>query len=122
MHLGHLADLSGRWQLCVFAGTDPGAAIALMQNPPPNTQANLVLRTPHRETTLDPDILPRTGTLGLRDYGRVFCPAPSDDVFAMRGIAPEGAAVLVRPDQYIACITPLEAADAMEAFIADAHA
>ncbi|MEL7097235.1 MAG: FAD-dependent monooxygenase [Pseudomonadota bacterium] len=120
VHLGHVADLSGRWQLYVFAGKDPAAALALLQAPPENTQVNLVLRTPHRDTVLEPELLPRTGALGLRDYGRVFCPAPEADIFAERGIAPEGAAVLVRPDQYVAFIAPPGAAEDITAFLAAA--
>ena len=69
----------------------------------------------HRDLAVDtlPDALfPRVGRLGLIDYERVFCPdlTRGRDIFDARGIDRErGALVVVRPDQFVAAILPVEA-------------
>lgn len=60
-------------------------------------------------------LAPLKGTLGLRDYEKVFCadnrPVSSGggkDIYEMRGINREhGCLVIVRPDQYVAEVLPL---------------
>ena len=56
-------------------------------------------------------LLPRKGTFALIDHEKAFCPDPkADDVFALRDIDREqGCTVLVRPDQYVAQVLPLDA-------------
>ena len=70
-----------------------------------------------------PDLLrPRKGRYGLRDYEKVFCPDMKNgpDIFDLRGINREqGALVVVRPDQYIAHVLPLDAHEALTGFFAD---
>ncbi|WP_457810214.1 hypothetical protein [Pseudomonas defluvii] len=61
---------------------------------------------------------PRKGRYGLIDYEKVFTPDSSQDVFALRGIDRErGAMVLVRPDQFIAHVLPLDGYEELEAFL-----
>ncbi|MEO0938378.1 MAG: FAD-dependent monooxygenase [Pseudomonadota bacterium] len=121
VQLGHVADLSGRWQLYVFAAGDADDALVHLSEPLPNTRSNIVLRTLHRETSLDPARFPLMGDLNLRDYERVFCPDPARDIFEARGIAPDGAAVLVRPDQYVAFLTKPGDVAGLRAFLEAAH-
>jgi phenol 2-monooxygenase len=48
----------------------------------------------------------------LRDYERIFCPdlKGNADIFDMRGIdRNQGCMVIVRPDQYVAHVLPLDA-------------
>lgn len=55
-------------------------------------------------------LLPRKGRYGLRDYEKMFCADINggNDIFAMRGIDREaGCMVVVRPDQYVAHVLPL---------------
>lgn len=54
---------------------------------------------------------PHKGALGLCDYEKIFCADPRrGDIYAMRGIdRAQGCLVIVRPDQYVAHILPLEA-------------
>ena len=55
-------------------------------------------------------LLPRKGRYGLLDYEKMFCPdlKSGHDVFAMRGIDRKaGCMVVVRPDQYVATVLPL---------------
>ena len=64
-------------------------------------------------------LLPSKGRYGLRDYEKIFCPdpRPGHDIFDMRGIdRSQGCIVVVRPDQYVAHILPLDAHDALADF------
>jgi phenol 2-monooxygenase len=56
-------------------------------------------------------LLPKKGRYGLNDYEKIFCADSKDghDIFAMRGIDREtGCIVVVRPDQYVAQVLPLD--------------
>ena len=64
---------------------------------------------------------PKTGKLGLQDHHKVFCVDHKGvgDIFDMRGIdRDKGCMVVVRPDQYVAHVLPLDAFDALSAFFA----
>ena len=69
-----------------------------------------------------PDLLlPRKGRLGLRDYEKVFSPDLKNgpDIFDLRGVdRAQGALVVVRPDQYVAHVLPLDAHQALADFFA----
>ena len=57
-------------------------------------------------------LLPLKGRYGLRDYEKMFCPdlKSGHDIFDMRGIdRDKGCMVVVRPDQYVAHVLPLDA-------------
>jgi phenol 2-monooxygenase len=60
-----------------------------------------------------PDLLkPLRGRFGLKDYRKMYCPDLKNgrDIYTMRGIDREqGCMILVRPDQYIAHVLPLDA-------------
>ena len=71
--------------------------------------------------TLPPMLLPRKGRFGLIDYEKAFSPDLKNgrDIFDLRAIDREhGAMVVVRPDQYVANVLPLDAHDALTAFFA----
>ncbi|MEM1048434.1 MAG: FAD-binding monooxygenase [Pseudomonadota bacterium] len=62
--------------------------------------------------TLPEFLLPRKGRFALIDYEKVFCadPGAGRDIYALRGIDRErGCVVIVRPDQYVAHVLPLNA-------------
>ena len=64
-------------------------------------------------------LLPAKGRYGLRDYEKIFCTdlKPGNDIFAMRGIDRErGAMVVVRPDQYVANVLPLDGYERLAAY------
>jgi phenol 2-monooxygenase len=66
-------------------------------------------------------LLPRKGKHGLIDYEKMFCPdlVSEQDIFSMRGVSREqGCIVVVRPDQYIANVLPLDAWNELSAFFA----
>jgi phenol 2-monooxygenase len=62
---------------------------------------------------------PRKGRFGLLDAEKVFCPDPkADDVFDLRGIDRDaGCLVVVRPDQFVAQVLPLDAHDELTDFL-----
>jgi len=143
VELGHCGTADGRWRLYLFAdAADPASpssrlralcdrldrpGSALRRHTPAGADIDSVVdiravfRQSHRELALGampPLLLPAKGRLGLHDYEKMFCPAldPAGKVFAMRGINDEGCMVLVRPDQYVAAIFPLEGDDELAAF------
>ncbi|MEC7049669.1 MAG: 3-hydroxybenzoate 4-monooxygenase, partial [Pseudomonadota bacterium] len=62
---------------------------------------------------------PAKGTLGLTDYEKAFCPDLKNgpDIFDLRGIdRGDGAIVIIRPDQYVADVMPLDGFDRLAAF------
>ena len=78
----------------------------------------------HRELQLEAmprSCCPQKGRYGLRDYEKMFCPdlKSGNDIFDMRGIDRErGCMVVVRPDQYVAHVLPLDAYADLSAFFA----
>jgi len=64
---------------------------------------------------------PKTGKLGLQDHEKVFCVDHKGhgDIFDMRGIdRDQGCMIVVRPDQYVAHVLPLNGFDELSAFFA----
>jgi phenol 2-monooxygenase len=76
----------------------------------------------HRDLALErlPSfLLPRKGPLGLVDYEKIFCPDlhGGPDIFDSRGIdRANGCMIVVRPDQHVAHILPLDAHEDLSAF------
>ncbi len=140
MHLGHAARADGAWRLYLFADASGARLLALadfLAESPHSpirrftpSEADIdsvidvraVFQQPHRDVqveTLPPLLLPRKGRFGLIDYEKVFCPESKHgaDIFELRGIdRAQGAIVVVRPDQYVANVLPLDAFDALAAF------
>jgi phenol 2-monooxygenase len=140
MQLGHVARADGRWRLYAFADRrgerldclclwlTEDADSPLRRFTPPDADVDAVidlraiLQTAHHDvelSALPPVLLPRKGTYGLKDYEKVFCvdPQPGRDIFEMRQIDRElGCLVVVRPDQFVANVMPLDARDELAAF------
>ena len=137
VHLGHVARADGRFRIYAFAGSgDPAAAGSklrqlcdfLAESPESPVRkytrdgenidavidVRAVFQQPHRELaigTMPALLLPQKGRYGLRDYEKMFCTEPNGghDIFEMRGIDREaGCMVVVRPDQYVAQVLPLD--------------
>lgn len=140
VHLGHVARADGRWRLHLFADRNEtlleeacawlsGDDSPLQRYTPEGWDIDAVievlgtLQRPHRDVewaALPSALRPRTGTLGLPDYEKAFSGVSSDgDLFDLRGVDREvGAVVIVRPDQYVAHVLPLDAHEAVTAFFA----
>lgn len=144
VHLGHTVKADGRWRLFAFADrSDPassssglGALCAYLASPASPVRKHTpsaadidsvidvraVFQQDHRALEIEamPSfLLPRKGRYGLRDYEKMFCPdlKSGNDIFEMRGIDRErGCMVVVRPDQYIAHVLPLDAYAELAAF------
>jgi phenol 2-monooxygenase (NADPH) len=137
LHLGHVAKADGRFRLYIFAGArDPAGGSPLRalcgflsespksplkRHTPAGADIDSVIdvrgvfQQAHTELaieTMPQLLLPRKGRYGLIDYEKMFCPdlRSGHDIFAMRGIdRDKGCMVVVRPDQYVAHVLPLDA-------------
>lgn len=142
MQLGHAARADGRWRLyafadrsgarladlCVWLEEDADSPLRRFRLPDEDIDAVIdtraVLQDPHREVVLSDLpalLLPHKGAFGLADYEKVFAvdPRPGQDIFQMRGIDRErGCLVIVRPDQFVAHVLPLDAFGDISAFFA----
>jgi phenol 2-monooxygenase (NADPH) len=133
VHLGHAARADGAWRLYLFAdraGTRVRELCELLEGlilhgrePDALIDVRAIFQQGHRELSVDAlpaVLLPRKGRFGLIDYEKVFCPdAAAGDVFDLRGVDREaGCMVLVRPDQYVAHVLPLDAHAALADFLA----
>jgi phenol 2-monooxygenase/3-hydroxybenzoate 4-monooxygenase len=145
LHLGHVAKADGRWRLYAFAGandhvdeqagvralcrfleTSPQSPVLRYTRPGQDPDAVFDLRAifqqSHRDLAIEsmPALLrPRKGRLGLHDLEKVFSAQlkHGPDIFTERGIdRTQGALVVVRPDQYIAQVLPLDAHAELAAF------
>ena len=131
MQLGHVIKADGRWRVFLFAPAKDGGAeggviaracthLQLIAVDVTTNGADIdsvldvraVFQLPHREinlASLPEPLLPKKGRYGLTDYEKAFCAAPGpSDIFDMRGLnRARGAAIVVRPDQYVSLISPL---------------
>lgn len=145
VELGHAIEADGRWRIFAFAGSDepassgsgirnlcaflggsPHSPLLRYRHAGEDIDATIDLRAvfqqSHRELALEnmpPLLLPAKGRLGLRDYEKMFCADRKDgrDIFDLRQIDRQtGCMVLVRPDQYVAHVLPLDAHVELAAF------
>ena len=145
MQLGHTVQADGRWRLFAFAAAadprSPTSGIAVLCDFLANAPGGVYLTTGesgadadatidlravfqqhHRELKLEqmPALLvPRKGRFGLVDYEKIFCPdlESGDDIFDLRGVDRRtGCIVVVRPDQYVANVLPLDDHGALASF------
>ncbi len=146
IHLGHVARADGAWRVYIFADLDDPAGedsrvrslcrfLGSDQSPierltPPGAEPDSVIdvraifQQAHRDLSVDemPSILlPQKGRFGLIDYEKMFCPDPvAGDIFELRGVHREtGCMVIVRPDQYVSHILPLDAHEALVDFFTE---
>ena len=141
MQLGHVQKADARWLLCAFAragsaeaqrmdlerlcaGLEPIVRSVTPSGAGIDSRLDIraILQSHHHALNITdmPGLLfPEKGRLGLRDYEKVFCPDPSrDDIFDLRGIDRDnGCLLLVRPDQYVAGVFPLDEVGALSQFL-----
>jgi len=138
VHLGHHAKADGRWRVYAFA--DAGGAKVrewasavmplIARITPADADADAVIDAKvvyqegfdEVEQLASPELfLPRTGPLGLVDWEKVYSAAPNawcrTDIFDERELSRDGVVVVVRPDQYVAAVLPLNATAELAAFL-----
>jgi phenol 2-monooxygenase len=144
-HLGHHAVADGRWRIYVFADgatagastktaefahwltTAPGSPLAAT---PEGADADawfdvkVIYQQDH--TQVDIGVVPAAfkpavGPFGLTDYEKVYATDPAENIFDLRGLDRSGVVVVVRPDQYVAAVVPLDATRELEQFFAGLH-
>ncbi|WP_284179694.1 FAD-binding monooxygenase [Rhabdaerophilum sp. SD176] len=144
MHLGHVAKADGRWRLFAFADAEDdgrpeggigrlcgfldSAASPVRRFTPARADIDAVIdvraifRKPHRSLAIErmpTFLLPLTGRLRLRDYEKIFCNDPADrqNIFVNRGVdSRRGCVVILRPDQFVSALFPLDAHAEISAF------
>ena len=145
MQLGHFIRADGRWRLLAFADQHHPAQSEsklrqLCDYLERNSQSPLHRFTPKGADidsvidvravfplhfldleldTMPTLLLPKKGQFGLIDYEKIFCcdHKSGHDIYALRGINKEqGCIVLIRPDQYIADLFPLDDLAGISAF------
>jgi phenol 2-monooxygenase len=140
MHLGHAARADGAWRIYAFAdargkrlrefadfladGTNSPIRRFTPRGADPDSVIDVraIFQQGHRELKVEelPSILlPRKGSFGLVDYEKAYSPdlQGGADIFDLRGIdRTNGAMVVVRPDQYVSHVLPLDAHDELAEF------
>ena len=138
MHLGHTIKADTRWHiyafsgdedpsgersnirdLCTFLTTSSASPIRKFTPAGQDIDAVIDLRAVFQQYHRDlmvakmPELLlPRKGRYGLIDYEKMFCAdlKNAQDIFSVRGIdRQQGCILIVRPDQYVAHILPMDA-------------
>ena len=145
MQLGHHATADGRWRIYVFAdaaapgtgskvdqlGTwletateSPLAAMPEGLDEDAWFDVKVIYQARHEDIDINavPKVFkPLVGPFKLTDYEKVYGVVPGADIFDERGISRNGAIVVVRPDQYVANVLPLDATVELGAFFAGIH-
>ena len=145
VQLGHTVKADGRFRIFAFAGAGdsaaPGSGIRALcdflsmsvESPVMKyTRAGAdidavidvraVFQQGHQEIdlkTMPALLLPQKGRYGLRDYEKIFAPdlKSGHDIFAMRGIDRQnGCMVIVRPDQFVGHVLPLDGCAELSAY------
>jgi phenol 2-monooxygenase len=145
VHLGHVHQADGAWRIYIFADRDDPTSAGSRTHklcrflgsdaspinrftptgaePDSVIDVRAIFQQSHHELAVDrmpPVLLPRKGRFGLIDYEKMFCPDPdADDVFDLRGVNRDaGCMVVVRPDQYVALVLPLDQHEELGEFFA----
>lgn len=141
MQLGHVHEADGRWRIYLFAGAEGlsgdfaalcdwlnSEASPIHRHTPAGADVDAVFdvrgvfQASHQAMSMDelpPILWPQKGRLGLKDYEKAFCVDPAADIYDMRAIdRARGCIIVVRPDQYIAEVLPLDARERLGQYFA----
>ena len=141
IHLGHHHRADGRYRVYAFADRS-GEQLArwadwMLENEASPIRrftpegkdidslfdVKAVMQQPHREVRIEELsklFLPASGPLGMTDYEKIYAANPGEDIFDIRELSRDGVVVVVRPDQYVAAILPLDAPEALGEFLGQA--
>ena len=140
-HIGHLIQADGRWRIFIFGNSEKPLNPAgdtsrlinfLAESPdspvrkytPTGTDIDSVIdvysvfqQQDLSIETMQDFLWPAKGKYGLRDYEKVFVADAGNDIFDLRSInRASGCMVVVRPDQHVAHVLPLNAQKELAAF------
>lgn len=142
LQLGHLHRADGRWRVYAFADGAFGSTPALdawadwLANGPDSPVAAHTPAGADRNGLFDVKVIyqapytavdvpnvpaafkPAVGPFELVNTNEVFAANADDDIFDVRGLSRDGVVVVVRPDQYVAHVLPLDATAELAAFFA----
>ena len=147
MQLGHVVEADARWRLfafapagdsgqsgcemaalCEFLAADVRSPVRRHTRPGEDIDALIDVRAVFQQgfrelehSRMPAFLRPTKGCYGLADYEKVFCAdvKHGPDIFDLRGIdRARGCMVVVRPDQHVAHVLPLQARDELAAFFA----
>ncbi|MDN6372212.1 MAG: FAD-binding monooxygenase [Brevibacterium aurantiacum] len=143
IHLGHRARADGRWRVYVFAdapsptdatssnvteladwlNADPASPLVKYRRAGEDLDSLLELSVIYQQGHTEfsfPDVptvfRPHVGEFDLEYVEKIYATLPDEDIFDVRGISRDGAVVVVRPDQYVSGIFPLDAHDEIGSF------
>ena len=145
VHLGHVLEADGRWRIVAFSDSeDPAGETAAIRRladflenaaespirkyTPAGSDIDTVIEVlvvfqqGYRDISIQdlPAFLsPPKGRYRLHDYEKLFCPDldKGNDIYEKRGIDRNtGCIVVVRPDQHVANVLPLDGFEALAAF------
>jgi len=148
MQLGHVAEADARWRIYAFAGkadsANAGSAIHQLCDWLEKNSNSPIVKHTRKGEDIDalfdfraifqqtfeqlayenmPSLLkPKPGKLGLQDHEKVFCVDHKGlgDIFDMRGIQRDkGCMIVVRPDQYVANVLPLDGYEELSAYFSE---
>lgn len=131
-HLGHEHKADGRYRLYVFADDAPvqekstvDALAEKLLHDPRSPFVQFRKEVDDISTLIEPNVIyqneyttftcpevpeifrPPVGELGLDYWEKIYSVIPENNIFDVRGISKDGAVVIVRPDQYVAAVLPL---------------
>jgi phenol 2-monooxygenase len=144
MHLGHALKADGRWRLLAMAdASNPADRNARLwqfcdaiepvcarftpkgQDSDAVIDLRAVFQHGHRDFAAEdthPILTPTKGSYGLQDREKMFVAAsgPDPDIFDIRGVdRTKGCLLILRPDQFVAHVLPLDRVEAVEEFFAN---
>ena len=142
LHLGHEHVADGRYRIYVFAdqaaptADDQNSAVvrwaeeaskALAKYTPAGADENALVDTKviyqqHHHTYEHADapriFRPLNGKYKITNWENVWNAVADNDIFDARGISRDGAVVIVRPDQYVGSVLPLDKPELVDAYFA----
>ncbi|MDK4239001.1 FAD-dependent monooxygenase [Corynebacterium propinquum] len=142
-HLGHLHTADGRYRIYAFADRPQAGAeskmtawadaveeiVAKFTPAGQDENAYFDIKAIYQQTNhWDWEILdaprlfrPRNGKFQVPNWDNVFGVVSDEhDIFEARGISRDGAVVIVRPDQYVGAVLPLDKPEAVEEYFTGA--
>ena len=141
IHLGHHHRADGRFRVYAFADasgeqleqwaswmlTDEASPVRKFTPAGADIDSVLDVKAVFQQEHHSVDIskvsklfLPASGPFGLTDYEKIYAAHPGEgtDIFDLREISRDGAVVIVRPDQYVSAVLPLDKPELVAEFFA----